>query len=165
MMKFCSTCRRYSRACKVHFCSENYNECLRRNQRCDVRAIENEWKKLKIEKFKFRQRICDALVVQKEIYKAEDKAAFKRRVISIKKMRFRQQMNLLKKKADEVIILKEAQIVEENPLVNFDLENSMSSLHLDLFIWNALDEFSDFFWQLFNFDEILLTISDNLSNS
>ena len=49
-------------------------------------------------------------------------------------MRFQQQMNLLKKKVDEVIILKEAQIAEEDSFVNFDFENSMSFLHLGLFI-------------------------------
>ena len=74
-------------------------------------------------------------------------------------------MNLLKKRADEIITLKEVQIVEEDSLVNFDLENSMSFLHFDLFIWNAFDELFDFFWQFFNFDETSLTTSDNLSNS
>ena len=39
-------------------------------------------------------------------------------------------MNLLEKRADETIALKEAQIAEEDPIMNFDLENSMSSLHL-----------------------------------
>ena len=72
--------------------------------------------------------------MQEEIRKTEDKAAFERRVILIKKMRFRQQMNLLKERADEVITLKKMQIVEEDSLVNFDFENSMSFLHFDLFI-------------------------------
>ena len=106
MMKFCSTCRLYSRVCKTYFRSENYSECFRRNQRCDVRVIENEWKKLKIEKFKLRQEIRDALAVQKEICKVEDKVVSERRVTLIKKMRLRQQMNLLEERADEVIILK-----------------------------------------------------------
>ena len=61
IMKFCSTCRRHSKVCKVHFRSESCSECFRRNQRCDVRVIENEWKKFKIEKFKLRQEIRDAL--------------------------------------------------------------------------------------------------------
>ena len=131
MMKFCSICRHHSRVCKVHFRSESYSECLRRNQRCDVRVIENEWKKFKIKKFKLCQEIRDALAAQKEARKAENKAAFERRVTLIKEMRLRQQMNLLEKRADEAIALKEAQIVEEDSVMNFDLEDSMSSLHLD----------------------------------
>ena len=134
MMKFCSICHRHSRMCKVHFRFESCSECLRRNQRCDVRVIENEWKKFKAEKFKFRQEIRDALAAQKETRKAEDKAAFERRVTLIKEMRLRQQMNLLKKKADETIALKEAQIVEENSIMNFDLEDLMPFLHLNSLI-------------------------------
>ena len=47
-----------------------------------------------------------------------------------KEMRLRQQINLLKKRTDEAIALKEAQIAEENPIMNSDLENPMPSLHL-----------------------------------
>ena len=134
MMKSCSICRRHSRMCKVHLRFENCNECLRRNQRCDVRVIENEWKKFKTEKFKFRQRIRDALVAQEEARKAENKTVFERRVTLIKEMRLRQQMNLLKERIDETIALKEAQIVEENSIMNFDLEDPMSFLHLNSLI-------------------------------
>ena len=165
MMKFCSTCRRYSRVYKVHLRSESCNECLRRNQRCDVRVIENEWKKFKTEKFKLRQEIRDALAAQKETRKAEDKAAFERRVTLVKEMRLRQQMNLLEKRVDEAIALKEAQIVEENPIMNFDLEDPMPSLHLGPLIWSALDDLSDSFWQLPHFDETFVVVSDNLSGS
>ena len=129
MMKFCSTCRHHSRVCKVHLRSESYNECFRHNQRCDVRITETEWKKLKVKKFKLRQKIRDALAAQEETRKAKDKTTFKRRMTSIKKIRLRQQMNLFKKKkVDEIITLKEAQIAEENPIMNFNLKNPMSSL-------------------------------------
>ena len=134
MMKFCSTCCRYSRICKVHFRFENCNECFRRNQRYNVRVIENEWKKFKIEKFKLRQEIRDALAIQKKACKTKDKTAFERCVILINKMRLRQQMNLLEKRVDEIIALKKAQIVEENSFVNFDFKDPMPFLHLDLFI-------------------------------
>ena len=87
MIKFCSTCCRHSCVCKVHFRFESCNECLRCNQKYNVRVIENEWKKLKVEKFKLRQRICDALAAQKKIRKAEDKAVFDCRVALIKEMR------------------------------------------------------------------------------
>ena len=49
-------------------------------------------------------------------------------------MRFRQQMNLLKKRANEAIILKEVQIVKKNPFMNFDFEDSTLFLHFNLFI-------------------------------
>ena len=62
-----------------------------------------------------------------------------------KEMRLRQQMNLLEKRADEAIVLKEAQIAEENSVMNFDLEDSMSFLHLSPLIWSALDDLSDSF--------------------
>ena len=42
IIKFCSTYRRYSKVCKIHFCFKSYSERLRRNQRCDVHATENE---------------------------------------------------------------------------------------------------------------------------
>ena len=164
MMKFCSTCRRHSRVCKMHLRSESCSECLRRNQRCDVRVIENEWKKLKTEKFKLRQEIRDALAAQEETRKTENKTASDRRVTLIKKMRLRQQMNLLKKKVDEVISLKKAQIAEKSSIMNFDFKNSTSSLHLDSLIWNAFDDLFEFFWQFSDFDKILLIASDNLSS-
>ena len=72
--------------------------------------------------------------MQKETCKAENKAASERRVALVKKMRLRQQMNLLKKRADKVITLKETQVAEEDSLMNFDFENSMSFLHFGLFI-------------------------------
>ena len=72
--------------------------------------------------------------MQEEARKAKDKAASERCVTLIKEMRLRQQMNLLEKRIDEVIALKEAQIVEENSLVNFDSENSISFLHFGSFI-------------------------------
>ena len=74
-------------------------------------------------------------------------------------------MNLLKKRADEIIALKEIQITEKNSFINFDFENSTLFLYLDPLIWSALDEFLDSFWQFFNSDEIFLAASDNLSNS
>ena len=43
-------------------------------------------------------------------------------------------MNLLKKRIDEVIILKKAQIAEENSIMNFNSKDSTSFLHLDSFI-------------------------------
>ena len=165
MMKFCSTCRHHSRAYKVHFRSESCSECLYRNQRWNVYVTENKWKKLKIEKFKLYQKICDALAAQEETRKTEDKTVFERRMALIKKMCFRQQMNLLKKRVDEVITLKKTQISEEHPIMNFDSEDSMLFLYLDSFIWSALDELFDFFWQFSDFDKISLTVSDNLSNS
>ena len=165
MMKFCSTCRRHFRICKMHFRSESCSECLRRNQKCDVRVTENEWKKLKTEKFKLCQEIRDALAAQEETRKAENKVASDRRVTLIKEMRLRQQMNLLKEKVGEVIFLKKTQIVEEESIISFDFEDSVSFLHLSSFIWSALDELSDFFWQFFDFDETSLTTSDSLSNS
>ena len=72
--------------------------------------------------------------VQKKTRKAKNKTVFERHVTLIEKIRLRQQMNLLKKKADKVIALKKTQIVKENSLVNFDLENPMSFLHFNSFI-------------------------------
>ena len=80
-------------------------------------------------------------------------------------MRLRQQMNLLKEKADEAIALKETQIVEENPIMDFDFKDSMPSLHLNSLIWNALDDLSDSFWQLSHSDETFIVAFDNLSDS
>ena len=97
IMKFCSTCRRHSRVYKIYFRFQSYNECLRRNQKCNVCITENKWKKLKTEKFKFRQKIRDAFTTQEKIRKIENKIAFNRRVTLIKKMRLHQQMNILKK--------------------------------------------------------------------
>ena len=134
MMKPCSTCRRHSRVCKVHLRSGSCSECLRRNQKCDVRVIENEWKRLKAEKFKLRQKICNALAAQEETRKAENKAASDRRVTLAKEMRLRQQMNMLKKRADKVITLKEAQIAEENDSsVTLNFEDLVFSLHFNFF--------------------------------
>ena len=73
-------------------------------------------------------------------------------------------MNLLKERADEVIALKKAQIVEEESIISFDSENSVFFLHLSSFIWSALDELSDSFWQFSDFGETFLAISDSLSN-
>ena len=165
MIKFCSICRRHSRMYKIHLRSESCNECFRRNQRCDVRVTEVEWKKLKTEKFKLHQKHRDALAAQEETRKAEDKTAFECCVILFKEIRLRQQMNLLKKRADEIIALKKAQIAEKNSIMNFDLENSMSFLHLNSFIWSALNNLPDFFWQFSHFDETLVTAFDSLSNS
>ena len=130
MMKFCSICRRHSRVCKIHLRFESCNECFRRNQRCDVRVTENEWKKFKTEKFKFCQEIRDALAAQEETRKAENKVASDRRVTLIKEMRLRQQMNLLEERAGEVIVLKKTQIAEEESTISFDSEDSVSFLHL-----------------------------------
>ena len=55
-------------------------------------------------------------------------------MILIKEMRLRQQMNLLKERADEVIALKEAQIAEGESIISFDSENSVSFLHLNSLI-------------------------------
>ena len=118
----------------MHLRSESCNECLRRNQKCDVRVIENEWKKFKIEKFKFRQKIRDALAAQEEARKAENKAASDCRMTLIKEMRLRQQMNLLEERAGEVIVLKKAQIVERESIISFDFKNSVSFLHLNFLI-------------------------------
>ena len=54
-------------------------------------------------------------------------------------------MNLLKEKVDKIIILKKAQIAEEDPLMNFDSEDPTSFLHFNPLIWSAFDELSDFF--------------------
>ena len=43
-------------------------------------------------------------------------------------------MNLLKEKTDKIIVLKEAQITEKNPLINFDPEDPTPFLHFDFFI-------------------------------
>ena len=72
--------------------------------------------------------------MQKKSRKAKDEAAFERRVTLIKEMRLRQQINLLKKRTDEVITLKETQIAEKDSLVNFNFENSISFLYFDSFI-------------------------------
>ena len=144
-MKFCSTCYRHSRVCKIYFRFKNYNEDFHRNHRCNVRVTENKWKKFKTEKFKFCQEVDDTLAAQEKTRKIKDKIVFDYRVTLIKKLRFRQQMNLLKKRIDKIIILKETQIVEENSFMNFDPEDSTPFLHFDLFIWNALDELLNFF--------------------
>ena len=73
-------------------------------------------------------------------------------------------MNLLKKRTDEAIILKEAQIVEGESTIFFDFENSVPFLHLDSLIWSALDKLFDSFWQFSDFGETLLATSDSLSN-
>ena len=62
-----------------------------------------------------------------------------------KEMRLRQQMDLLEERADEAIALKEAQIAEEDPVMNFDLEDPMPSLHLGPLTWSALDDLPDSF--------------------
>ena len=46
-------------------------------------------------------------------------------------MRLRQQMNLLKKRTDEVITLKKAQNIEKKSIIVFNSEDSMSFLHLN----------------------------------
>ncbi|KAM0723343.1 hypothetical protein Q7P37_000328 [Cladosporium fusiforme] len=64
IVKKCSTCEKHNRVCKVHMRSGRYNECTRRNQRCDVKVTQNKFRRLIDEKKKLKRNIDEALSAQ-----------------------------------------------------------------------------------------------------
>lgn len=74
MVKPCATCAKHGRVCRVHVRSGKCSECLRRNQRCDIRVSQSEWDRLKQERKRLRDAIKDAYHAQEQARKEADLA-------------------------------------------------------------------------------------------
>ena len=154
MVKSCSTCKKHGRVCKVHIRSGKCNECLRRNQRCDLQVAQSEWERLKSEKAKLKRRIEEAREEQEEASRAEEKARETRRIAFAREMRLRQQMDLVDDRAAEAIAVEERNIDEleheerQEGQEVLDLGPTDPAFSLSPGTWAALDGFPDDFWEM-----------------
>jgi hypothetical protein len=135
----------------VHVRSGKCGECLRRNQRCDVKVTESEFKRLLSEKEKLRQRIRESRDAQELAMKAHEKALEDLRVARNREERLRQQMDLLDRRAEEAISVEERGIVEQEEgehTIVFPEPSEGLALHLSPRTWGAWDDLPTGFWDV-----------------
>lgn len=148
MVKKCSTCVLHRRVCKVHVRSGRCNECVRRNQRCDVGVTQSEFKRLLQQKEKLNKDIDNAL-------EAQEKALDELRIARAREERLRQQMDLVDRRAEEAIAV-ESRLLEEldasevnaDELLPLDIPTEGLALPLSPNTWSALEGFPAEFWEL-----------------
>jgi hypothetical protein len=90
MVKSCATCSKHGRVCRVYVRSGKCSECLRRNQRCDIRVSQSEWDRLKQERKRLRDAIKDAYHAQEQARKEADIARERQQTAFAREMRLRQ---------------------------------------------------------------------------
>lgn len=162
MVKKCSTCEKHKRVCKVNLRSGRCNQCLHRNQRCDVKVTQSEFEYLKREKERLRSDIQKAREAQDNAHQEEErlrvlqeKAREDSRVAFAKEMRLRQQMDFLDRRADEAIAVEEANVLEaegleqQELLMSVDFGAPMGGLALNLspHTWSAIEDLPENFWE------------------
>lgn len=153
MVKPCATCAKHGRVCRVHVKSGKCSECLRRNQRCDIRVTQSEWDRLKQERKRLRDAIKDAYAAQEQARKEADLARERQQTAFAREMRLRQQLDLLDNKEAEAIAAEVAGI-EQQEAEEAELSIQPSDalgFALSPSTWNALDgnfDLSSEFWTL-----------------
>lgn len=151
MVQKCSTCVKHKRVCKVHIKSGRCGECNRRNQRCDVRVTQSEFRRLVEEKDKLRRGIDAAREAQDQANRDMEKALEALRTSRAKEQRLRQQMDLLDNRAAEAIAVEERAIeeLEQEEASEALLDEAPTeglALNLSPGTWSALDGYSESFW-------------------
>jgi predicted nuclease with TOPRIM domain len=146
MVKKCSTCAKHNCVCCVHVCSGKCGACNWLGQRCDVKVTQSEFKRLAAEKVKLKVEIQESRDRQEAAFKEHEEALEKMRVARAKEERLRQQMDLLDRRADEVIAVKERQIqeleeAEALETITFDSLSKGLALQLSPSTWGAFEGF------------------------
>jgi multidrug efflux pump subunit AcrA (membrane-fusion protein) len=152
MVQKCSTCVKHSRVCKVHVRSGKCGECLRRDQRCDVRVTESEFKRLASDKEKLRSRLKEAKKAQDTAMEAQEKAWEDLRAARAREERLRQQIDLLNRRAAEAIVVEERGIEEQEreeagETILFEGPSEGLALNLSPSTWAAFEGVPDDFWE------------------
>ncbi|KAG9647876.1 hypothetical protein KCU64_g10001, partial [Aureobasidium melanogenum] len=152
MVKPCATCSKHGRVCRVHVRSGKCSECLRRNQRCDIRVSQSEWDRLKQERKRLRDAIKDAYHAQEQARKEADLARERQQTAFAREMRLRQQLDLLDKKEEEAVAAEYAGIEQEEvDAALLEFSANTPGLTLGPETWNAIDsgfELSSEFWNV-----------------
>lgn len=151
MVQKCATCVKHGRVCKVHIRSGKCSECLRRGQRCDIRVTESEFKRLAAEKEKLRVRIRESREAQDVAMKAHEKALEELRVARAREERLRTQMDLLDRRAEEVIAVEERNIEElesvDSEVMAFDGSLERLGINLSPSTWSAIEGLPLGYWE------------------
>ena len=134
MVQKCSTCRKHNRVCRVHVRSGRCSECNRRNQRCDAKITESEFRRLVDQKKKLKSEIDSALA-------AQEKALEDLRTARAREERLRQQRDLVDRRADEAISV-ESRTLEEEESLEFLSESAVldTGPSLGPSTWSALED-------------------------
>lgn len=155
MVKPCATCAKHNRVCRVHVRSGKCSECLRRNQRCDIRVSQSEWDRLKQERKQLRNAIKDAYAAQEEARKEADLARERQQTAFAREMRLRQQLDLLDKKEDEAVSAEYAGIEQEAAEAEaLEFPADISGFSLSPSTWNAIDGGFDLSSEFWNVDSV-----------
>ena len=140
MVTPCATCSRHGRVSRVHVRSGKCNECLRRNQRCDIRVSQSEWNRLEQERKRLRDAIKDAFHVQEQARKEADLARERQQTAFAREMRLRQQLDLLDKKEEEAVAAEYAGIEQEEvDAAALEFAVNTPGLTLGPETWNAIE--------------------------
>lgn len=162
MVQKCSTCRKHKRVCRVHVRSGKCGECLSRNQRCDVRVTQSEFRRLTEAREKLESQLKAALAAQDdavreheekekaidELRRAQKKSLEDVRIARAREQRLRQQMDLVARRADEAIAvgmreiqeLEEQEAAESGETVLFEGPSDGLALNLSPMTWGAFED-------------------------
>lgn len=149
MVKKCSACNKHGRICKVHVRSGKCSECVRRNQRCDVKVTESEFKRLIAQKEDLRKKIQESRDAQEGAFRVQQKAIEDLRVARAREERLRLEMDLLDRRADEVISVETRDLAEEEQQegVTLLVPDPDPGFSLSPSTWGAWDGLPLEFWE------------------
>lgn len=136
MVKACSSCAKHSRRCRIHARSGKCSECLKRNQSCDVKVTQSEFRRLADEKKKLQRGIQEAVAAQESAFAAHEAALEALRIARSREQRLRQQMDLVDARASDAIAVESAAL-EELDLASVPAGDL--NLHLSPGTWAELD--------------------------